>query len=342
MTQRPTIRTVAAEAGVSVSTVSQVMRGEGRISDETRKKVLRAADKVNYVLNRSAAAMRSGESKDIGLLIHNIRNPFNAEVVLGVNSYLEEQGYLVFVLDALDDLARQKRYLTTMLGVSPGGLLWVPAMGTDQDTVDWVARQSPNTVSFLRPLPGHPFDHVGIDSTLGAALATRHLLEQGHRHLAFLGGDHASETITQRIGGYVTEMIKAGAAPTIVRPCEETKAGAMDAAIALLKDHPQLTGIVCNCDVVAAGVTLGLARLGLTVGEDISVTGFDGIEDAKLWSPPLTTIEVDPVGIGQQLAETMLERKLNRTAPVRTIHLPVRLDIRASSGPPKGGGHGDT
>jgi len=334
MPPRPTIRTVAAEAGVSISTVSQVIRGEGRISDDTRKKVQRAADKVNYVQNRQAAAMRSGASRDIGLLIHNIRNPFNAEVVLGVNSYLEEQGYLVFVLDALDDLARQRRYLATMLNGTPGGLLWVPATGTDQATVDWVKANSPNTVSFLRPLPGHPFDHVGIDSTLGASLATRHLLDLGHRHLAFLGGDHQSETITQRIGGYVTEMIRANISPTVVRPCEETKAAAMDATIALMKEHPQLTGIVCNCDVVAAGTTLGLARLGLEVGRDVSVTGFDGIEDAALWSPPLTTVEVDPMGIGKQLAQSLLERTLTPNAPVRTINLPVKLVTRASSGAP--------
>ncbi len=338
MTDRPTIHTVAREAGVSISTVSQVMRGLGRISDDTRRRVLRAAEKVNYVQDRRAAAMRSGESRDVGMLIHNIRNPFNAEVVVGANEYLEERGYLVFVLDALDDLARQRRYLQTMMGGSPGGLLWVPATGTDEATVDWVKSRSPCTISLLRPLPGHPFDHVGIDSTLGASQVTRHLLGLGHRHIAFLGGDHSSETIMQRIGGYVSAMMAGDAAPPIVRPCEETKAAAMDTAMALLQEHPQLTGIVCNCDVVAAGVTLGLARLGLEAGRDVSVTGFDDIEDARLWSPPLTTVAVDPRGIGQQLAEALLDRKTNRDAPVRTVNLPVRLQVRASSGPPVKGG----
>lgn len=325
---------------MSTSTVSQVMRGRGRISDETRRKVLRAAQKVNYVIDRRAAAMRSGESRDIGMLIHNIRNPFNAEVVVGANAYLEERGYLVYVLDALDDAARQRRYLQTMMGGSPGGLLWVPATGTEADTIDWVRQHSPSTVSLLRPLPGHPFDHVGIDSTLGASLVTRHLLDQGHRHLAFLGGDHSSETISQRIGGFVSALYGAGAAPVTVRPCEETKTAAMEATIALVNAHPDLTGIVCNCDVVAAGATLGLARMGLEAGREISVTGFDDIEDAKLWSPPLTTIAVDPMGIGQQLAESLLDRKANPDAPVRTINLPVRLEVRASSGPPGKGSAG--
>ena len=337
MSGRSTIHTVAREAGVSISTVSQVMRGRGRISNDTRRKVLRAAKKVNYVRDRRAAAMRSGESHDIGLLIHNIQNPFNAEMVVGANSYLEEHGYLVYVLDALDDLARQRRYLRTMMSGSPGGLLWVPATGTDTETVEWVQSHSLATVSLLRPPPGHPFDHVGIDSTFGAGLATKHLLELGHKRIAFLGGDHSSETIRLRVGGFAAAMLGEGQAADVVRSCEETKADAMEAAIQLLKDHPRITGIVCNCDVVAAGATLGLARMGLQAGRDVSVTGFDDIDDARLWSPPLTTIAVDPKGIGQQLARVLLDRKQNRNGPVRSINLPVRLMERASSGPPANG-----
>ncbi len=333
---RPTIRTVASLAGVSISTVSQVIRGQGRISATTRRKVLRVAKDLGYVQDRRAAAMRSGVSREIGLLIHNIRNPFNAEVVVGANTLLEERGYLVFVLDALDDPVRQRRYLQTMMSSSPAGLLWVPATGTDQETVDWVSANYPTTISLLRPLPDHPFDHVGIDSTLGASLATRHLIELGHRRIAFLGGDHGSETIIQRVGGFTTAVIGAGATPDVIRPCAETKAAAMDETVRLLTEHPDVTGLVCNCDVVAFGATLGLVRLGLRVGQDVSVTGFDDIEDARLWSPPITTVAVDPIGIGRQLAASLLDRKTHNHSPLRTVHLPVRLKVRSSSGPPTG------
>lgn len=332
---RPTIHTVAQKAGVSISTVSQVLRGKGRISDDTRRKVVKVANEFGYVQDRRAAAMRSGKSQEVGLLIHNIRNPFNAEVVVGVNSYLEEQGYLVYVLDALDDPVRQRRYLQTMLAGSPAGLLWVPSMGTDRETIDLVLARSSTTVSLLRPIPNHPFDHVGIDSTYGALLATRHLLDMGHRRLAFLGGDHNSETIVQRIGGFASAMFRVGVKPEIVRSCAETKSAAMEATVDLLTGHPDITGIVCNCDVVAAGAMLGLSRLGLNVGGDVSVTGFDDIEDARLLSPPLTTVAVDPVGIGRQLASVLLERKSMGNSPVRTVNLPIKLVVRESSGPPR-------
>ncbi len=335
--ERPTLHTVALAAGVSTSTVSQVLRGRGRISDHTRRKVMRTVEEINYVQDRRAAAMRSGESRDIGLLIHNIANPFNAEVVVGANAHLQEHGYLVYVLDALDDVNRQGRYLRTMLAGSPSGLLWVPALETEKQTVEWIKSLCPVTVTFLRSLADHPFDHVGIDSTYGSMIATRHLLELGHKRIAFLGGNYNSETLHCRIGGYVSALMAESTANPLVRVCPETKADALQATIDLLRDHRDITGIVCNCDVIAAGAMLGIARLGMTVGEDVSVVGFDDIEDAKLWSPPLTTISSDPKGIGQQLAETFLARRENRHAPMRTVTLPVRLQVRASSGPPQEG-----
>ncbi|MEL6127043.1 MAG: LacI family DNA-binding transcriptional regulator [Pseudomonadota bacterium] len=335
---RPTIRTVAEQAGVSVSTVSQVMRGHGRISKETRRKVLRVAEQLNYVRDRRAVAMRSGESSDIGFLINNIANPFNAEVVAGVNACLADAGFLVHVLDGQDDPVLQERYLRTMIGGGVGGLLWVPANGTMPETVDWVKRASPATLTLLRSLPDLPFDHVGVDNSEGIARATQHLLDLGHRRIAFLGGDRDTPTLRQRIGGYLGTMMAGNGHPPIVRRCEETKTAAKDAAIALCQEHPDVSALVCNCDVVALGSSLGVAELGHGVGRDISITGFDGIEDARLWVPPLTTVEVDPKGLGQQLADAFLARRANAEAPLRSVTLPVRLAVRASSGPPNGEG----
>ena len=99
MTSKPKLETVAREAGVSLATVSQVMRGKGRISDSTRKRVLEAANRLNYVPDGRAASMRSGVSKEIGMAIHDIANSFNAEVISGVSAYLETEGYLVSLSD---------------------------------------------------------------------------------------------------------------------------------------------------------------------------------------------------------------------------------------------------
>lgn len=111
MAHRPKLSTVAAAAGVSPATVSQVLRGTGRISEETRARVLEAARAVNYLPDGRAAAMRSGENREIGLVLHHLANPFNAELVSGVSDRLERDGYLVSVLDSRDDAERQERNL---------------------------------------------------------------------------------------------------------------------------------------------------------------------------------------------------------------------------------------
>ena len=132
MEKKPKLAHVAQEAGVSVATASQVLRGAGRISEATRKKVLAAAERLHYVRDGRAASMRSGENREIGFAIHQIANPFNAEVISGVSDLLESEGYLVSVLDSNDDTDRQRRNLEAFIRSSRGGLLWVPAQDTDQ------------------------------------------------------------------------------------------------------------------------------------------------------------------------------------------------------------------
>ncbi|MGB5598997.1 MAG: LacI family DNA-binding transcriptional regulator [Thiothrix litoralis] len=332
---RATIATVSKQAGVSISTVSQVMRGSGRISQQTRDKVLEAAKAVNYVRDKRAAAMRSGHFREVGLLIHHIANPFNAEVLAGVSDLLEQHDYLVYVLDARDDAARQQRYLETLIGGARGGLLWVPAQGTDQALVDLVLAQKVPTVTFLRSLPGANFDHVGIENADGTRAVTEYLVSLGHRHIAYLGGACEIEPHMKRISGYLAVMEQEGlglGAP-VIWPCEDSKTGGAAALPELLRQHPQITGLVCNGDMVAMGATLALARMGKTAGKEISVVGFDNTAEAALWTPPLTTLAVNPFGLGQRLAQTLLERIEKPQSAVRNIQLPGKLEIRQSSGP---------
>ncbi len=334
---RSTIATVSKQAGVSISTVSQVMRGSGRISQETRDKVLQAAKEVNYVRDNRAAAMRSGHFREVGFLIHHIANPFNAEVLAGVSDLLEQHDYLVYLLDARDDAVRQQRYLETLIGGARGGLLWVPAQGTDQALVERVLAQKVPTVTFLRSLSGAHFDHVGIENADGTRAVTEYLVSLGHRHIAYLGGAGEAESRMKRIAGYLTVMLQDGldlglGAP-LVWPCEDSKTGGAHALPELLRQHPQITGLVCNGDMVAMGATLALARMGKTAGKEVSVVGFDNTAEAALWTPPLTTLAVNPFGLGQQLAQTLLERIENPQSVVRSINLPGKLAIRQTSGP---------
>ena len=165
LTGRTTLKTLAKASGVSVATASQVIRGVGRISEHTRKRVLSTAEKMNYIPDGRAISMRSGERPEIGMIIQELANPFNAEVVSGVSDYLERHGYFVSVLDSRNDIERQKRNIEAFIRSARGGLIWVPAHNAPQKTVELLRNHSIPTITFLRQIKGTDFDHIGIKNT---------------------------------------------------------------------------------------------------------------------------------------------------------------------------------
>ena len=335
MTRRkPKLETVAKEAGVSTTTVSQVMRGAGRISDATRKRVLAAAKKLHYVGDGRAASMRSGQNKEIGFAIHQIANPFNAEVISGVSDLLESEGYLVSILDSRDDPERQHRILQAFIQSARGGLLWVPAEDTDDLTYELLAAHGVPTVTFLRRSGKGRFDHVGIENTTATVAATRHLADLGHRHIAYLGGVAHSNVRTERINGYISVMSDMNLSEPIIWDSLDDKVSGLNAMLELHKVYPHVTGIVCNGDMVAIGACSAITRLGMTPGREISVIGFDDIEEAKIANPPLTTMAVSPYRLGRRLARVAIERLHDNAAPKTVSLATAELVVRKTTGEP--------
>lgn len=330
---KPTLQSVAREAGVSVPTVSQVMRGTGRISEETRKKVLKAAQQLHYVPNLRAASMRSGENREIGFVINQLSNPFNAEVVSGVVDLLDAEGYLVSILDMRDDAMRQGRQLEAFIRNGRGGLLWVPAVDTPSETVDLLKAHRIPTVTFLRSITPD-FDHVGLRNADATAAATTHLADLGHSHIAYFGGTTMTQVRAERIEGYRRTMKERALADPVVWSSEDRKGSGLDAMLSLMVAHPETTAIVCNGDMVALGACLALDRLGLTPGREISVIGFDNIEEASVAIPPLTTMAISPDLLGRKLARSLLERIESPNMPATLSEIGARLVERETTGPP--------
>ena len=337
MLRKPTLSTVAKEAGVSIPTVSQVMRGTGRISDQTREKVLEAAKKLHYVPDSRAAAMRSGENREIGFVINQLLNPFNAEVVSGVVDLLEAEGYLVSILDTRDDAIRQERQLQAFIRHGRGGLLWVPALKTPDETFELLTTHKIPAVTFLRHVR-RDLDHVGIRNTEATETATRYLADLGHGNIAYLGGTDMTVVRRDRIEGYKTVMEESGLGRLVVWDSEDNKRAGHDAMTALLKDQPGITAVVCNGDMVALGACLALTRLGLTPGKDVSVIGFDDIQDAAIATPALTTMSVSPSKLGRKLARTLLDRIDDPEVPATVAEVSAELVPRETTGVPPAGG----
>lgn len=313
-------------------TASQVLRGTGRISQKTRAKVLAASRDLGYVRDARAAAMRSGENHEIGFVINRLGNPFNAEVIGGVVDLLEGEGYLVSVLDARDEAARQDRQIDAFVQHGRGGLLWVPAIGTSRDTYARLAGRAMPVVTFLRRGSGG-FDHVGIRNAEATAMATAHLADLGHERIAYLGGTDMTSVRAERIAGYETAMADRRLGPGIVWESPDDKASGLAAMQALREAHADVTAVVCNGDMVALGACLALQREGLVPGREMSVIGFDDVQDAQVATPPLTTMAVSPYRLGARLARTLLDRIREPDAPATVTEIAAELVVRETAGP---------
>jgi len=303
MLGKPTLSTVAKEAGVSIPTVSQVMRGTGRISEQTRERVLTAAKKLHFVPDSRAASMRSGENREIGFVVNQLLNPFNAEVVSGVVDLLETEGYMVSILDTRDDADRQSRHLDSVIRHGRGGLLWVPALDTSDDTFERLSAHGLPTVTFLRHLR-RDIDHVGIRNADATLTGTRYLADLGHIHIAYLGGTDMTIVRKERISGYKQAMLERELGEGVVWSSADNKLGAC----------------------------IALSRLGLAPGQDVSVVGFDDIKDAAVGTPPLSTMAVCPEELGRSLARTLLDRIQNPDMPVKVTEILAELIVRESTG----------
>lgn len=335
MAGKPTLDTVAKAAGVSKATASQVMRGTGRISEKTRKKVMQAASALHYLPDGRAASMRSGENREIGFVIHQIANPFNAEVISGVSDLLEAEGYLVSVLDSRDDTERQRRNIEAFIRSSRGGLLWVPAQDTPKAVCDLLAAHKIPTVTFLRDVQFAQFDHVGIQNSEATARATEHLADLGHSNIAFFGGTADAGVRSERIAGYKKVLAERNLCDPIVWESPDDKMSGLQAMMALREENPEVTAIVSNGDMVALGASFALQKIGLQPGRDFSIVGFDDIQDAAVATPPLTTMAVSPYQLGRKLARVMLDRIREPEMPVSVSLVPAQLVIRETSGPAK-------
>lgn len=318
---------------MSVPTVSQVMRDTGRISKETRKKVLEAAKRLHYVPNSRAASMRSGENREVGFIINQLSNPFNAEVVSGVVDMLEAEGYLVSILDMRDDADRQDRQLEAFIRGGRGGLLWVPAIDTPPETVELIRAHNIPTVTFLRSITPE-FDHVGIRNADATASATSFLADLGHRHIAYFGGTETTQVRTERIEGYARTLHARGLCDPVIWPSAESKGAGLHAMLELMHAHPQTTAIVCNGDMVALGACLAFDQLGMKPGREISVVGFDDIEEASVAVPALTTMAVSPKLLGRKLASVLLDRIRDPDMPTTVSEVSAQLVKRMTTGTP--------
>jgi len=339
--RKVTLNDIAEACGVSRATVSLVLRESPLVHPETRERVKEEMRRQGYVYNRAAAGLRRRESSSVALVINDLSNPFFAEFAAGVDEALAAAGYVTLLGSSGESAERQQAVLASLVEYHPAAIILSPAEVSDAARIARAIGPSTPLLVFNRHLTGEVptdfvYDFLGLDNRAGARRATEHLLELGHRRIAFFGGHQDSSSCRERRQGYMDAMRAKGIDPepqwTI--ECAPTRLEAAAQTGALFVRDPAPTAAVCYNDAVALGLTLGLTRRGRLPGHDFAVTGFDNIPEAAVSTPPLTTLDADPRARGRQAAKLALERVRNPQAEHTPVIAPVELVVRNSTCPP--------
>jgi LacI family transcriptional regulator len=332
------MRDVAERAGVSVTTVSHVINETRPVSDELRQRVLAAIDELGYQPNVLARSLRRGETHTIGMIVPDSANPFFAELARGIEDTSFEHGYNLILCNSDGDLDKELIYADVLTEKQVDGILFVAA-GLSTDHIRALQERRIPVVIVDREIPDVSVDQVLTDNAGGGWLATRHLLELGHRCIGCITGPSDVTPSAERVIGY-RQALSEGGIPVdevlIVKGDFQYESGYRAARQLLARDDPPTAIFACN-DLMAVGAISAAVEMGRQVPVNLSVVGFDDVRLASFANPPLTTIVQPKYEMGVLATTMLLERMRNHDIPPRRRLLDTSLLIRQSTAPPEAG-----
>ena len=346
MEKQATIRDVARLAGVSLATVSRVLSdGDYPVSAELKQRVRDAVAQLGYVPNTVARSLRQDVSRDIGLVIPNISNPFYLQTMLGINDALNKKDYSLILCNTMRNAQQERVYLRQLFERKVRGII-LSSVDENADIVEEYGKKGMKFVLLDQKITGMESTGINFDSRAGARMATEYLISLGHSRIAFATMPMTRWTRTEMHMGYRDALVLAGLGydsrlvyermPEKLAPYAdfELEAGKMIAE-SFLADGCPATAIVCINDMLAIGLIKTLKAKGIRVPEDVSVFGFDDIPFASTFEPSLSTVHYPAIETGR-LAAMMLMDTLESGSgemPV-SMQLAPSLVIRETVAPP--------
>ena len=331
----PTMRDVARLANVSVATVSAVVNGTAVVSAERAARVKKAMEALDYHADQIARGLKTGRTRVVGVVIPDITNPFYPEVILGAEEVAALARYSVILCNANEDPAQEERQLNALFSHRVDGVLIAcsnPAIAMDR----LLNRRFP-IVCFDRIPEGFRGDAAATDNFAGGYLATRHLIELGHRRIAILAGRTELSTHSGRLEGFRKAMQEAQV-PVLDEYC---RTGGMQVETgyrfgrALVRLATPPSAVFCSNNKVLLGFMRALAEAGLECPADISVVGFDDFTWTESFHPPLTMVSQPARELGRQAMHLLLSRIEGGqgTVECQRVQLRPELRIRHSTAP---------
>jgi LacI family transcriptional regulator len=333
---RPSVKEVAARAGVSVGTVSNALNRPDLVKPATRERVERAMAELGFVRNESARQLRAGHSRLVAFVVPDVANPFFTDVARAAEAVATEAGLALILCDSDARREREDRYLELLLEQRVHGVL-ITAVDYDNPRLRTLPERGVPVVLVDRVRqPGDTACSVGVDDVEGGRLAVVHLLEQGHSRIAFVGQPGTMVQVTDRHAGALAAVLAAGGREEdlVVLDAPRMDVAHGRAAGQRLLGIPAArrpTAAFCANDLLALGLLQAMTRHGQAVPEDLAIVGYDDIEFAAAAAVPLTSVRQPRKELGRRAVEFLLEEASTHDGEPPHVVFRPELVVRASS-----------
>ncbi len=327
-----TIKDIAQEAGVSVTTVSRVLNNKPDVSDETKRKINKIIDELGYNPNSMARGLVLQKTFTIGLIIPDISNPFFPEIARGVEDAARKLGYSVLFYNTDNHHEEEKKAIDVLKGKQVDGLIVSLSIDNSSKLKELYDNDFP-VVQIDRKVSGTHYTSITIDNTLSSYKATSNLIEMGHRRIAHLAGDLGTQTAKERLVGYKNALVdhKIEINEDFILYGNYTKDPAHNEIRSLLKRKQRPTAIFAANDLMAVSIYKAIYECGLEIPADISVIGHDNIELSSLVTPALSTMAQPKYKMGQLAAVFLIKDIEGKDYNHKDIVLDTKLVERESS-----------
>jgi LacI family transcriptional regulator len=329
------VKDVAAAAGVSLGTVSNVLNRPDRVSPETRGRVLKAMADLGFVRNESARQLRAGTSRTLAYVMLDASNPFFTDVAAGIDAAAETADLSLMLCNSRNSGSRELSHLALLEQQRVQGILVTP-VDPDSPALDEVARRGTPVVVVDRTRADQSFCSVAVDDVLGGRLAVEHLLDRGHTRIAYVGGPAHLGQVRDRLEGARSAWAAAGRpddALVVVETAALTVTEGREAGARLsgIPTGRRPTAVFCANDLLALGLLQHAISSGVRVPAELAIVGYDDIDFAAAAAVPLTSVRQPRQLLGRTAAELVLDEATNPEHAHRQVMFTPELVARVST-----------
>ncbi|MDN6867424.1 HTH-type transcriptional regulator GalR [Aeromonas caviae] len=316
-----TIKDVALLSGVSVATVSRVINHSPKASQASRDAVFKAMHELNYHPNANARALAHQNNDTLGLIVADVSDPFFGTMVKAVEQVAQATGNFLLIGNGYHDAAKEKHVIEQLIGHRCSGLVVHAKMLPDEELIQMMS-YVPGMVLINRIVPGFESRCVALDDRYGSWLATRHLIQEGHKKIGFLCSNHQISDSQDRLQGYLDALQEHNISvdERLISRGSPDELGGEAAMTELLSRGQQMTAVVCYNDSMAAGALSVLSDNGIDVPQDLSLVGFDDVLISRYLRPRLTTVRYPIIAMATQAAELAIALAKGGPLP-QTTHM---------------------